>query len=249
MSISPDFSTPGLVLAVLLAACVLVGEPLLGKISYDRLARRRDRDPRALIRTLRLWMASSWTLAGLAMVIVAVSPGVGLADVGLAVAGDPGEVAGTVTGMVTVMVVLGLLLWWAGRSGRLPGLRRLTERQSAGFEALLPRTPRERWAGLGMAITAGVCEEVVYRGMLIALGVGVLGLPLKGAAVLALVVFAVGHLYQGWRNVLVVALPGYALTMMYLSTGSLLVPILVHIAIDVRSLALAPAPRPAVRNG
>ncbi|MFC9976308.1 CPBP family intramembrane glutamic endopeptidase [Spirillospora sp. NPDC127200] len=249
MSISPDLSAPGLALALVLVLGALVGEPLLGKISYDRLVRRRDRDPRALVRTLRLWMASSWTMAGLAVAIVAVSPGVTAGDVGLVLSGGFAEAAGTVTGLLVVMAAMGTLLWWAARSDRLPALRKLTERQTAGFEALLPRTPGERWAGLGMAVTAGVCEEIVYRGMLIALGVGVLGLPVKAAAALALAVFAVGHLYQGWRNVLMVALPGYALTMLYLSTGSLLVPILVHIAIDVRGLVLTPAPRPAGQDG
>ncbi len=93
-----------------------------------------------------------------------------------------------------------------------------------------------------MAVTAGVCEEIVYRGLLIAFGVGVLGLSTTAAAALALAVFVAGHFYQGWKGMVVVALLGFWLTTVYLSTGSLLLPILVHVMIDVRGLVCMPAP-------
>ena len=69
----------------------------------------------------------------------------------------------------------------------------------------------------------------------------------------ALALFAVAHVYQGWRHMLMTLLPGYALTALYLSTGSLLLPVLVHVLIDVCGLVLTPAPataaRPVAQNG
>ena len=61
-----------------------------------------------------------------------------------------------------------------------------------------------------LAVTAGVCEEIVFRGLLIAVGVHVLGLPLPVAAGLALALFAIGHLYQGPRGMIAVTLFGLA---------------------------------------
>ena len=92
-----------------------------------------------------------------------------------------------------------------------------------------------------MAVTAGVCEEIVYRGFLIALGVGVLGLGTTPAALLALALFVAGHLYQGWRSMFLIALVGGALTRLYLTTGSLVLPIIVHALIDIMAMVVLPA--------
>ena len=239
LQIDPEFSALGLALAVPLLAQVTVGEALLGKRSYSRLRRDRDRDPNALVRLYRLWFATSWSLAALGALVIAVSPGVDLSHIGLAMPDDPGRLATTLIGIAIVLPVMVLV-------GRRQAAKGKVVRGAEGIADLLPRDARERRYGAAMAVTAGVCEELVYRGVLIALFVGVLGVSVTVAAGLSLALFAVGHLYQGWRSMLLVLLPGYALTAMYLTSGSLLLPILVHILIDVRSLALTPAPaRPA----
>lgn len=92
-------------------------------------------------------------------------------------------------------------------------------------------------------MTAGVTEEIVYRGLLIAVGMGAFGLSENVAALAALAVFVAGHLYQGWRGMLAVTLIGFGLTALYLRTGSLLMPILLHALIDLRGLLLFPQPR------
>ncbi|XVQ86065.1 CPBP family intramembrane glutamic endopeptidase [Microbispora siamensis] len=235
MNISASFSTPGLLLTVALAAYLAFAAPWLGKRQYDRLARRRAHDPRALVHAYRLWIAEEWIWLAVTALILALSPGLDLADLGFAMPGNLDQIAPAVVGMMSAIVIGTLLLRRLARSGRaVPG-------QSAVAE-LMPRTSAERWHGLAMAVTAGVCEEIVYRGLLIAFGVGVLGLGTTAAAALALVVFVAGHFYQGWKGMVVVALLGFWLTTVYVSTGSLLLPILVHILIDVRGLVCMPAP-------
>ncbi|MFG1824187.1 CPBP family intramembrane glutamic endopeptidase [Microbispora bryophytorum] len=234
-SVSTSFSTPGLLLTVALTAYLAFVAPWLGKRQYDRLARRRDHDPRALVHAYRLWIAEEWVWVAVTALILVLSPGLGPADLGFAMPGHLDQVAPAVAGMTGAIVIGALVAHRLARSGRaVPG--------QAAVAELMPRTSAERWHGLAMAVTAGVCEEIVYRGLLIAFGVGVLGLSTTAAAALALVVFVAGHFYQGWKGMAVVALLGFWLTNVYLSTGSLLLPILVHIVIDVRGLACAPAP-------
>ncbi|MEU6412583.1 CPBP family intramembrane glutamic endopeptidase [Microbispora sp. NPDC046933] len=235
MSITASFSTPGLLLTVALTAYLAFVAPWLGKRQYDRLARRRAHDPRALVHAYRLWIAEEWIWVGVTALILVLSPGLDPADLGFAMPGHLDQVAGAVVGMTCAIVIGTLLLRRLARSGRaVPGQSAVTE--------LLPRTAAERWHGLAMAVTAGVCEEIVYRGLLIALGVGVLGLSTAAAAALALAVFVAGHFYQGWKGMIVVTLLGLWLTSVYLSTGSLLLPIVAHVLIDVRGLVLMPAP-------
>ena len=83
-----------------------------------------------------------------------------------------------------------------------------------------------------MSITAGICEELVFRGFLIpAIGsaIGALGL----AAVIAAAVFGLVHAYQGFGGAVRAALLGAMLSLPLLVAGSILPAVLAHAAIDV----------------
>ncbi|MFB8765690.1 CPBP family intramembrane glutamic endopeptidase [Nocardiopsis alba] len=231
---SPEFSMPALVLAFLLVAYYLCAEPLWGKRAYERLERERDSVPGAYTRFLSLGMVVSWVAAGSALLAVALSPGAGLADLGMTTSGD----WGTYAGMLVGMVIAGAAVLLVARS------RGLTP---PDVGALLPRNGRERRYAAGIAVTAGICEEIVFRGLFIAVGVS-LGLPLYVAAGASLAIFTLAHLYQGPKAMAGVALMGLAFTYLYLSTGSLLVAVIAHAALDLRALLLTPTPRRADRT-
>ena len=67
---------------------------------------------------------------------------------------------------------------------------------------------------------------------------------LEGAPLLLLaaLLFGLAHSYQGISGMLLTALAGALFCGLYVATGSLLLPILLHILIDVR-FAVLPAPR------
>ncbi|MFD0775522.1 type II CAAX prenyl endopeptidase Rce1 family protein, partial [Streptomonospora algeriensis] len=96
---------------------------------------------------------------------------------------------------------------------------------------------RERVAAAVLAVTAGVGEELLYRGLLVAFGVA-LGLPVWAAAAAACLLFALAHLYQGWWGVVGPGLLGALFMVVYLGTGSLLIPIAAHVVLELRSLLL-----------
>jgi len=124
--------------------------------------------------------------------------------------------------------------------------------------SMLPRTaPERRWFS-AVALTAGVAEEVVYRGF----GIAVLAafapwLPWWGLVLAAGAAFGLAHAYQGVAGILTTGLLGCVLAAVYLDTGSLLVPIVVHAAIDLRFLGVpadvlpggGSAPEPAASGG
>ena len=99
------------------------------------------------------------------------------------------------------------------------------------IQAILPHTPGERRLFMAVSVTAGVCEEIIARGMLIWYAAH--AMPRVPAALVATLVFGFAHLYQGWEGVLKTALVGAVFAALYLVTGSLLAPILAHIMIDV----------------
>jgi len=100
-----------------------------------------------------------------------------------------------------------------------------------GLRTLLPSTPREARVFIAAAITAGICEEVLYRGYLLWYLQSLM--PRAAAIAAAIVVFGVGHAYQGVRGILSTGVAGAIAMSVYLLTGSLLAPIVLHVALDI----------------
>ncbi|MGW6024986.1 CPBP family intramembrane glutamic endopeptidase [Streptomyces sp. NPDC055099] len=235
-SLSPEFSAASTVVTVVLGAYLLLGEPWLGRRLYGSLARRRDTEPRALVGYFTFVLVFWWVLAALAGAVLLLSPAMAAADLGIAAPESPVTTIVVIVTMGAVTVVSGRKMRALAAGGRnVPGL--------ASIQAMLPRTAKERRLAIAVAVTDGICAELVYRGLLIAFAVGVLDLNLYVAAALSALVYAVAGVYQGRSGVIAFGLVGALFAGLYVSTGSLLLPVAVHIALSVRDLTL-PEPEP-----
>jgi membrane protease YdiL (CAAX protease family) len=107
------------------------------------------------------------------------------------------------------------------------------------IRALLPRTRGELPYGAALSFNAGIFEELLFRLGLPALVFAVTGEALV-AFVSATVLFGVLHLYQGPLGILFSTVLGVVFVALYLVTGSILVPIVLHVVIDLRSMVLIP---------
>jgi membrane protease YdiL (CAAX protease family) len=98
-----------------------------------------------------------------------------------------------------------------------------------------------------VGVTAGVCEEWLYRGFFLALVAAVApGLPGPVLVLVAALAFGLAHAYQGPAGVLTTGVLGGVLAAVYLSSGSLLLPVLLHAVIDLRFLLVPSSALPAV---
>jgi len=113
--------------------------------------------------------------------------------------------------------------------------RAQVRKQFRGVPALMvPRGNRERRMWVGLSLTAGFYEEVIYRGFLI--WYLTTWLPEVAAVLVSTIVFGCAHLYLGWgTGVLRATVMGAVLGAAYLLTGTLWVPILLHAVVDVTS--------------
>ncbi len=137
-----------------------------------------------------------------------------------------------------VLVVVALGGVRIHRLARSPAHRSRLVHASRGFASLLPITEAERRQFALTAVTAGVTEEVVYRAFLIAYLHWLW--PAASAFEVCLVagaLFGLVHLYQGVRGVIVTAVLGVGLGIVYLA-GGLLVVMVIHTLIDLRLLLL-----------
>lgn len=130
-----------------------------------------------------------------------------------------------------------------------PMWRRAVDRDDPRIQLFTPRTTGERALWVVVSVAAGVTEEVAYRGVLWVVLERLIGSPVL-AAVLASVAFGVAHAPQGWRGIVVVTAVALVMHVLVRATGSLLAPILVHVAYDIiAGLAYAALDRGRQRDG
>jgi uncharacterized protein len=146
-------------------------------------------------------------------------------------------------GMFGVLFAVSLLQILSGRKSE--PMRAAIQRQLKPLAFLLPGTRAEIYWFAALCVTAGITEEILYRGFLIHY---LASSPWHASVAVCLaasaVVFGLGHIYQGLGGTLVTTFLGLMLGFVFLSTGHLLLPILLHAALDLRALALACAVLP-----
>ncbi|MBE3589383.1 MAG: CPBP family intramembrane metalloprotease [Firmicutes bacterium] len=210
-------------------------EPFYGKREYLRLVNRMAVDPAARARFYWRIVLLEWFLVALVSISLRLrrEPFFRL-DLTL-----PRSAAGA--GLV-VGICAGLVLS-IGLSALSPNLRGRFRRQLEPVQVLLPVTRPERYGYVAVALTAGFCEEVLFRGLFMTY-LSSLGpwLVMPSIVAISAAAFGFAHLYQGWKGVLGTGVLGVVLALVYVYTGSLLWPILVHALLDLRVLALLPPP-------
>ncbi|MDR2108767.1 MAG: CPBP family intramembrane metalloprotease [Coriobacteriales bacterium] len=101
---------------------------------------------------------------------------------------------------------------------------------------MIPRTKREKTWFFFLSVSAGVCEEIVWRGFFYFLLVTVFpSWPIALVVVVASIIFGAGHLYQGPAGFVKTSLVGILLGCLYVATGTLLPGILLHFITDYSS--------------
>ena len=82
-----------------------------------------------------------------------------------------------------------------------------------------------------LAVTAGFCEELLYRGFLVGYAARVMH-PVAAVLVTA-AVFGFGHLYQGMDGVFQTGIAGLIAGVLYLVTRSIWPGIFIHAIVDI----------------
>jgi len=206
---------------------------------WDRVETRRlktSTDPRRRIRAYQITIA--WQVAAAALLLATVpaallfTPPAEMERLGFhsSASGFAIVVGLLIGGMVPVVL-----------SRRNPQAREKLRRQLDTIGFFLPQTREERRWFAALSMVVGFCEEVIFRGWLIRWLAGApLGLGIVAAVVVAAAIFGIDHGYQGVAGMLATLVLALVFTFVFLATGTLWVPIVVHALIDLRVLLLVP---------
>ena len=162
---------------------------------------------------------------------------------------DTGAMAGLGAGLVIGLVLMSIVRLRGRRAkpaasatAANPWWRKLVP----DVGPLIPNTARERLLFAAVAVSAGICEEVVFRGWLLFTLHTPLGLSGTALILLGSALFGFCHTYQGVPGVFGATAAGALLCALYITTGTLLAPIVLHCLIDLR-VAVLPSSNPQLQ--
>lgn len=207
-------------------ALIAIGLSIDSFVLWPLFLRRSEAEP---VRA-RVWLWSSsivflWTL---------VAPGVALwmferrswTELRL-VAPHGWRILGTIGLLLAVAIFYARLVATIARARR--SNKRIKFAKNVARRA--PHTRAELAWWMALSVSAGFCEEFIFRGYLIWVLQPALGLWFAAAA--SLIVFAAAHAYQGAKGVVAVGFVGGLLTLVVLVFGSLVPAIAMHTLADL----------------
>lgn len=134
---------------------------------------------------------------------------------------------------------IGIAAWvaWMVIGSALGTILRPDAEQLRGLQAMFPKTPLERVLWVGFALTAGLCEELVYRGYLLKQFRAVTGSTFA-AIVLQAFVYGLAHLVLPAQMVVSVGLLGVLLGVLAVWQRSLVPGMILHVGVGLAAIAV-----------
>ena len=141
------------------------------------------------------------------------------------------------SGLVIIFFIVQTIQLLTNEKAREETKKKIATGEGAG--QILPRTKKEKRIFVLLSLTAGVCEEIVFRGFLVFLLQSVFpGIPIYLIVLIASVIFGLCHFYQGWTGILKTGATGAFFLCLILATNSLILAMILHFLVDASSVFL-----------
>ena len=207
--------------------------PIYIYLTYEEEKQSVIAQPTKRIAVYRMTMLYLW-LPVLALLIVVNQTSLSMYDLGMR---WHWNLANQI-GVVGLIILCGYFFISLKQLSKSKKNHQAVHKQLTYIQWFMPVTKKEaRYYIFGVSITAGICEELLFRGYLLHMLMGYL--PTYAAVILTSLSFGLGHIYQGPIHVLRTAIMGVVMALIYLATDSIILPIILHILLDIYGGGLA----------
>jgi uncharacterized protein len=202
--------------------------PALSYVKFRRWAARAGQPPppRMKLAIYGRTVGAQWLLV-VAMLLVLWRHGLSAADAGERL-GDPRLTLGVTSALLIILAAASTVVLTRVRRAKPATPKTTVDR----LQKLAPGSRVEMAAFVILCLTAGFCEEILYRGWLVTILLVATGSPWI-AIIAGATVFGVGHAYQGVTAVLRAAFVGLQLAALYIMVGSLIPGQILHAGVDL----------------
>lgn len=205
---------------------VVVILPLLSVISVRRMRQNQEviqinTLANNLSGILMLWLSLS------IVIVMWLYQGGSLKELGIVQPDDSAIILSAILSILSLLLVIIL----ARRIKLSAEFRRWYMSTNEHLDYLLPRTKAERNTFYLLSITAGICEEIIFRGFVFAYLLQYM--DIFWVVIVSSVLFGLAHSYQGLKGVPVTGSIGLLLALIYVYTGSIWASMVLHALIDL----------------
>lgn len=134
------------------------------------------------------------------------------------------------TGILLAIYIFDLLFTYINRKKAAEELDDLS--------SIIPTNWNEYRYFVSIAFSAGICEEIIFRGFMISYIMAFLPImPMVSIAAILIpaISFSISHMYQGWKAVAKIGIIACLFGVIFFETGSLIPVMIIHTAIDLIS--------------
>lgn len=220
-----------LIFGTIIIAFLLLFYPLLD-IKYTKSLKEK-KDSESRLAYYKFVIISEWLVVLVITAFIFLNPESDLKNIGITLSGNSTYLLSLLLGM---LAGIGLFVFM---QKKFPNSQKNIEKNIEYVDYLLPTNKVEvRWS-IFVAITAGICEEIIYRGFVIYyLQSFPIELETIYLALISGVIFGIAHAYQGWKGMLSTGIIGILFAILYVQLGSLILLMILHTIIDLRSFLL-----------
>jgi membrane protease YdiL (CAAX protease family) len=200
--------------------------PIAGYLLFRNLKKLRDNNLSSRkLRTYTYVILSEWAFV-IALLLLTHKHGLSVNALGE----NFGNTNLTVITTIVLLSIFVIMVYFNVRQLRKMKLKKL-ETELGPLKMFLPSNKPEFIAFILIAFTAGICEELLYRGWLqnlLVYGTGSVWIGL----VVGAIIFGLGHAYQGKMGIIQTGIYGLILGSVFILTKSLVAGQVLHVIVD-----------------
>lgn len=220
---------------------LLVSEPIIGYFVFKKFKRNVKTNPGLRIKYYFYIIIGLWIPTIFIFFLVAFTD-LKLHHIGLAMPTINTDTLGTLTTYIgfSVGILYLLLILYYGISYKYSKKARekinqanQKQKNEVVYAEIFPVTSKEKKVWNYVSLTAGITEEIIYRGFLIyAILFLFPNMTIWLVLLISSVLFGLAHSYQGFTGVIKTTIIGLFFTIIYIGLGSILPLIAFHFCID-----------------